>query len=105
MLDPTYKAYCGPIQCKDFITDAFWSEHMRKPLEVYGFKWSPPRMSLDDPWYYLGLRHSQEPLLGKYAGSTQEFVREFDEALGFKRTCVESANDGAALLVKYSKAW
>ena len=105
LLDDTYTAYHAPIQCKDFFSDLFWCEYMRKAETVYKFGWTPGTVKLDQSWYHMGLVHSGYPDFGKYAGPVEAVLQEFDSALGFERSKVESANKNSALLVKFSSDW
>ena len=102
---PDYNAYHAPIQCKDFLTDAFWCENEKTPISIYNFNWEPGNIKLGLPWYYMGLTHSDHSDFGKFAGAMQKVLREFDTALGFKRSTVTSSNNGKALLVQFSGAW
>lgn len=102
LLDSTYKAYHSPVQCKDFLTDAFWSEACHTPISIYSFEWKPGTIELNQPWYYMGLKYSKEPI-GAYAKPVQDFIQEFDMALGFKKTTAIPVGD--SLLLKFSGAW
>ena len=105
LLDDTYTAYHAPIQCKDYFSDLFWCEYMQKAATVYRFSWTPGVVKLDQNWYHMGLVHSRYPDFGKYAGPVEAVLQEFDSALGFERSKVESANENRALLVKFSGGW
>lgn len=105
LLDDTYTAYHAPIQCKDYFSDLFWCEYMRKAESVYGFGWTPGVVKLDQSWYHMGLVHSGYPDFGKYVGPVEAVLQEFDSALGFGMSRVEPANENRALLVKFSGDW
>jgi hypothetical protein len=42
-----YKEVFVPFICRDFFTDALWSEENKKPVTIYGFKYDPSKASYD----------------------------------------------------------
>ena len=104
LLNEELEALHQPVQCKDFLTDAFWSEHTKQPCSIYGFNWTPGTMAINEPWYRLALRYKDQDIQG-WKIPMALFMGRFDKAFGFKYTRVDSANDNTVLVVKFDGGW
>lgn len=96
-----YEAYHGNTCCKDFFTDIFWGERAKQQTSIHGFKWAPGTISIEEPWYYMAMEHSDD-LSGK-AEPLRAFLNQFDRAFGFPATQVQAV--GGKLLVAFSNRW
>lgn len=103
LVTPEGKSYHGAVQCKDFFTDAMWTEHTGQPSSVCGFKWTPKTIDVSKG-KFLHMAITGPGGLGKYAKQLQEFMAEIEEKMGFPRSIV-TRMDNEYLVVKFSTAW
>jgi hypothetical protein len=103
MIDKNGKGLTPPIQCKDFLTDLFWSERTNKPITIYGFKWEPGKLKEADH-YYMALKYNNQKMK-QYREPLESFLNDWEERLGFPRSDVDLDDDGTALIVRFSRQW
>jgi hypothetical protein len=96
------KSHTCAIQCKDFFTDAMWTEYIGKDSVVYGFASKVGTYDLKAPFQFMVLGHTAMEM-AKYAKQLQEFMAEVDEKMGFRRTIVTPVE--GKLFVKFSTEW
>lgn len=93
-----------PIQCKDYLQDAFWSETKKKNVEVYGFVWKPGTLPLDQRRYSLevsaGSKSSLEGLENSLA-----LLHEWERRLKFARTLLWTVGNHPGYVFRLSQAW
>lgn len=106
LLDPKYVAYHAPVQCKDFLSDAFWSEYTRTEIvDVYGFSWKPGTLSpFPAPVYRLGIIYKEQDMQA-WVGPLAAFLNEWERRLGFAASEVDPANGGKATAITFSCEW
>lgn len=93
-----------PVNCKDYITDIFWSENQRKDIEIYGFKWFPGILDISAQRFWIALTLSKEKLGLRHA-SMAEFLNFFEAQRGIPPSLTFSANDGDILAVNFDREW
>lgn len=105
LIDEKGKSLHAKVQCKDFFTDAMWTEHVGKDSKVCGFEWKAGTINVGEGCWLRMAVMSPVPLRDK-APKLQEFMAEIEEKLRFPRTIVEPyEHDKAYLLLKFSTAW
>lgn len=108
LLDPSGQALHQPVYCKDYITDAFWSEYHKQNVNIYGFQWAPGSLDKDARRFLLALT-GREPIIGQHA-VLRRFLNRLEAKLGFARSSVLTADDNGPfadnmLAVSFSRAW
>lgn len=103
MIDKGGNGLTPPIQCKDFLTDLFWSERTKKPIKIYGFSWEPGKLK-ESKEYYIALRYNNQSMK-KSREPLESFLNDWEERLGFPRSDVDLDDDGTALIVRFSRDW
>jgi len=91
------------VQCKDFLGDVVWAEHMKKPVDIYGFKYTPGGLDITTPPFYVAITHPAA--LKDRASNLLAFLHAFEEALGFKRSKIEIINENTGLWITFSGGW
>lgn len=98
-----YEMLHEPVMCKDYIQDAFWSEHTKENADVYGFKWAPGRMSPTENTYRLALQ--VDPPLRKVVPVVEAWVNQWEKQLKFPESKIIKTTDEALFLLVFDKAW
>lgn len=103
LLNKDYQALHPPVQCKDFITDAFGSEILRQPFDMYKFKWNPGTMDITTDWFLIALSNCKSEFSSKEVDGVNISVSNISEALGIAPISTE-LHDGI-IVVDFHKAW
>ena len=104
MVDKAGNGLHMAVQCKDFLTDVIWSEHMQEPINTYGFNYEPGLLDLEGERFSIAVTHPTE-IKGK-APNLQAFLNVFEASFGVREPChVEVANEGNALIVTFDRFW
>lgn len=93
-----------PVRCKDFLTDAYWSEQTGKPVAIYGFKWKPGVKALAAKKQMIGLYYQGEDLSGQDK-SLQNFLNQWEDLLGLPNSKAELADDKKHIVVHFDREW
>jgi len=100
------------VQCKDFISDVFWSNKMQKDITIFGFKWknnsdegilNKPRLSIAVKKVRVnGVKEeiTKEEILGIMA-----LINPIDKANSFTRTIPRLCEDNKHIIVNFDKKW
>ena len=104
ILSPEFKQLHPPVMCKDYIQDAFWSEHTGKKADIYGFKWSPDKMSISEDRYNFGLEFTSADWAAKI-DMVISLLAAAEEKLGFKPSVLYDTDDKLKFIVNVSKEW
>jgi hypothetical protein len=92
----------GPVQCKDFLCDAVYSEVNKKPASIWGFKWEPGTMPLDEKFYRLSMRYPTD----KYDGNNvQALLNHFEKRLGYPPSDVIATVEPNVWIAIIPKEW
>lgn len=102
-VSPEGVGYSEPYSCKDYATDAFWSENHKKDSYVYGFAYKHGTMPLDAEYYFLAL-NSNKPLDG-YVKGLQAFMNKIEGAMGFRPSTVLTTQDEKIIVLKFPSEW
>lgn len=103
MLNKQGEAITPPIQCKDFITDIFWTEQTGKPISIYGFSWKPGQLKKSE-FYSVAVKYNNQDMKACLK-PLRAFLRDWEERLGFPGSNVELDDTGTALIVTFSSKW
>lgn len=110
LLDKKKDKYVGihtPVRCKDFLSDAYWSEHTnaKKDVTIYGFKWTPGvEKSVFNETQHMGLYYEGKDLSDQ-ASRLQEFLNKWEQMTGIPESKVEADDSGKHLIVHFNKEW
>lgn len=103
MLNKEGKGITPPIQCKDFLTDLYWSEYLGKPIEIYGFKWEPKKLKKAE-WYRIAVKYNNQSMKS-HRKALESFLNQWEERLDFEESTVTVDDTETALVVEFSKEW
>ena len=94
----------APVNCKDFLTDVWWSEYTGRPSgKIYGFSWNPGTLPVTDPVRRIALCYTGD--ITSYKDGLGKLLREFDVAQGASPSEIRVANKGAVLIVSFDPFW
>lgn len=104
-LEPkTMKQLHLPVICKDYLQDAIWSEHTKQSVGIYGFSWTPGKMSLTSRVYAMSVKLTKGE--EKKADNMVALINHFDEACGFtKTTLLHDKDDKHMFALVLDKEW
>lgn len=104
---PDGRELCGRMHCKDFIQDAFLSERTKKKGSIYGFSWTPGQIDINAAAFFLSLTYTNEGLYKAAVEKLEDFLRAWEERLGFDQFSTVSKAEGTekTLLLSYPKGW
>lgn len=103
LLNEQYQALHPPVQCKDFITDAFGSEILKEPFSLYRFTWKPGTMNVTADWFLIALSIKKSGFSSKQAMAVNGFVNSISEGMGIVPISTELCDD--IIVVDFHKAW
>ena len=92
----------GAVRCKDFLTDAYYSEVVGKPVEIWGFRWKPGTLNLKDPIVFA-VRERGSALNSRDALNMEMLISCFQ--LGKSGDLVVVTADGHGSLVVTAGPW
>jgi hypothetical protein len=92
------------FQCKDYFQDILWCEYNKKSEHVYGLKWEPGNLNINDDTFRLVLLYREESMEER-APFIQQLVNYFDAAQGFRPTKVLPTDDPSTIVVEFDSAW
>lgn len=105
LLDPKCKPLHAPVQCKDFLTDAFWSEATGKPASIYGFTWKPGTLDPKAETFRIALKYKDESMAAR-KGALQAFLSILEGGLGYMpKSTVRLDESKKILVVTFPRAW
>src|SRR6266850_798644 len=104
LLDREGTALTPTIQCKDYFTDLWWSEHEKQPCSVYGFNWKPGKVDKDARSYLMAVRKNKQDMR-TYRIPLEQFLNEWENLLEFRRSKVSVGDEGKCLVVVFSQQW
>jgi len=104
ILNDEYKELMSPVMCKDYITDAFWSEHSKKPISIYGFNWTSGTIDPSKVVYRIGLKFGNDDDAQKTT-NVIDLINLWDKALGFKPSQLLKTNDIKNRVLEVDRAW
>jgi hypothetical protein len=100
------------VICKDFLGDVFWSNKIKKPGNIYGFKWEPneDKGILEKEHLFIVLRKVNEnkvvePVTQFEAEAIGILLNKFDSANEFYPTETVLCEEGKNVIVKFDKKW
>lgn len=103
LLGAQNKPLHGPVQCKDFFNDAFWSEAMGKPAKIYGFAWEPGMLPKAKT-YRIAVRYNGEDMT-EYAKNLARFLHALEKNLEFDSSKVVVDETGKTAVVTFDASW
>lgn len=102
--DEGTKAITPPINCKDFITDLWWSEYTGQNISIYNFRHTPGTVSTAKKRHFIALTLSEQDL-SPAAQRLQTLLNEVElQWLGAPSSVVSVVN-GTALRIEYDHRW
>lgn len=105
LLDPKRVPLHAPIQCKDFLTDVFWSEHVGKPVSIYGFSWKPGMLDPKAKTFMIACKYNDQSM-SPYVGPVQKLLKTFEDELGYRPTSHAALDDSERIMVvTFPRAW
>lgn len=104
ILSPEFRQLHPPVMCKDYIQDAFWSENTGKNAGVYGFYWTPGKMSITEDRYNFGLEFSDSKV-AEQMDMIIALLHATEERLGFNPSVLYKTDDKMKFIVNVSKEW
>lgn len=93
-----------PVRCKDFLSDAYWSENVKKDVSIFGFKWKPGQKSLFDETQFMGLYYEGKDLKGMEQ-SLENFMNQWEKMLDIPLSKAYLDNTGKHIVVEFSREW
>ncbi len=102
LIDAQGQGLSVPVRCKDFLTDAYYSEYVKKPVGIWGFNWTPGKLNLKDP-FRMAVRAKSWALGPKHADVVHSVVNPFSEALGYGS--ITTGSDGTSLWLFAPNPW
>lgn len=103
LLDANYKETHSPVMCKDYLTDAVWSETTGRTVSVYGFSWSKGKLDVSEV-LRIGLHFDKAELAAK-APNILALVNKFDKAQKFPTSKLLPSEDPLHFVLVLDKAW
>lgn len=105
LLNPeTMEAYHRPTNCKDFFTDAFYSEATGRDTSIWGFKWKPGTMP-KTRGYEMALEYKPEAKFGDKADAVGDFLHKWEKSMEIPLSTVRADTSGKLIVVGFDEAW
>jgi len=102
-LDKQDKELFSPVQCKDFLCDAVYSEVNKKDVQIWGFSGSPGKLPLDREFVSMSMRYPNSEYNGL---NVQALLNMYEKSLKYKPlTRVEKTTEDKVWIAEFSKDW
>ncbi len=114
IINPTTGETLTPFcRCKDYFTDVFWSNKVKKHVSVYGFTWKPNQDGgiLDGKTFTLAVELWNRvdgklvKIDKKQLSSIKSLLNTFDKKLKFLPAKMEVSDDENYAILTVSNAW
>lgn len=113
LASPDYEQCHDFVFCKDFMQDVIYSTLYNKPIEIYGFKYSPtndPKPCLDK--IRILVANARDSTFRNKIPGCLDLVNQVEDEIGIKRSIVRECwfpparyNKGGVWLFEGSKRW
>lgn len=99
-----FEAMHGNTCCKDFFTDTFYAETLKKPTSIHGFKWAPGTFPATQKTFHMCIEFEKKDLSGKVK-TAQALLNAWEERFGIKPSKVQVDSTGKRLVFSFDKEW
>jgi hypothetical protein len=75
--------------CKDFLQDAVWATHNKKPIMIWRFSYTPgtnPPLDMNNIRLALRLTEKDNETFKEYCHNSLKFINEVEESMGIEKT-------------------